>query len=173
MNHFDKKKYFLALSVENNAFFILGVRLFEIICGTLIVCLLAMTVATHQRLYNYGKNYSGIHSVDSIPLWIILGIIVSIIGIFISTIFVINRIIRFSLVEFISSIIMIIAYNVILVLGIMNTPYKDECYKSTEIRRVRCVAPKIVIFFSFIAIISYIISAIVSGRVYLDRRKNS
>jgi len=127
---------------------VVGTRIFELVCNLLTICLLAVTASGHQQLYYF------------IPHWITIGLVVSVVGTVVSTIFIIEHQFKYPLIEVFTSLLLSIGHLSFVIKGALNTPTDVECYHLlTQLDKDTCSSPKAAVFFSFVALMSYIFSA--------------
>jgi len=127
---------------------IVGTRIFEVVCNLLTICLLAVTASGHQQLYSF------------IPHWITVGLVVSVVGTVVSATFIIEHQLKYPLLEVITSLLLSIGHLSFVIKGALNTPTNVECYNlPTRLDKDTCSSPKAAVFFSFVALMSYMFSA--------------
>ncbi|CAG8481752.1 13437_t:CDS:2, partial [Dentiscutata erythropus] len=169
--------------------YVLGIRIFEALSSIAIVISLAITAAYHNILYNNGINYDGSKfgssndsgfDHDGVMPWIIYGLVISVTSFVTSTIFMLDREVKFSLLQAVTSIIFCAGYVAYIVVGALNTPTWLDCSSIDSSSGAdadligamsnRCSAPKAAEFFAFVATFAYCFSASTAIRVFLDSK---
>nr|CAG8479808.1 8962_t:CDS:2 [Entrophospora candida] len=125
--------------------------------------LLSIAADANKSLYNKGIHYDGtpiVAGTDTmLPNWILLGIVVSTVGLVIPTaalvLFTVNKKIKYPLIEAIVFGLLSVAFLVYVISGAINTDIVD-CFTWDGEQRLRCSTPKGAEFFAFIGLMTFI-----------------
>ncbi|CAJ0637253.1 4927_t:CDS:2, partial [Entrophospora sp. SA101] len=147
----------------DNTNYVRGVHIFGILSSLVTLILLSIAADANKSLYNKGIHYDGTSIVAGtdtmLPNWILLGIVVSAIGLVIPTaalvLFTVNKKIKYPLIEAIIFSLLSVASLVYVIAGAINTDIVD-CFTWDGEQRLRCSTPKGAEFFAFIGLMTFI-----------------
>jgi len=140
--------------------FVLSVRLFEIICGLVVVITLAITAEEAKKL-----------GLD-IPSWVIYGLVLSCVSTVVSaSVLFFDRSTKFAFAQGILSNIFLVAYIVYTAIGAVHTPTSEKCSSYSKEAENMCAAPKAAEFFSFCVVFAFGFSALAGYFTWWDARR--
>ncbi|CAG8475670.1 4966_t:CDS:1 [Paraglomus occultum] len=140
--------------------FVLSVRLFEIVCGLVVLITLGVTAAESKKLG------------EGIPNWVIYGLVLSSVSTVVSALVLFfDRSTKFALIQGLLSNIFLVAYITYTALGAVHTPAFEKCTDYAKDEENRCSAPKAAEFFSFCVVFAFGFSTFGGYFAWWDARR--